>query len=60
MMYDDTPVLNNISEGKNVPCMPCKCLDCGSEFFVPGYSIEWTPRFCPVCGIEFDKIEHEL
>jgi predicted nucleic acid-binding Zn ribbon protein len=53
-MNEDTAIINaTLSSGKVVPCYVCDCAECGNMFFVPGYSEEWMPSYCPFCGIKF-------
>lgn len=53
-MNDDEPVLLAILDGgRSVPCHACDCAKCGNEWFVPGYSDEWMPNYCPYCGTKF-------
>jgi DNA-directed RNA polymerase subunit RPC12/RpoP len=52
-MEDEAPIRAVLNDGRTVPCHVCNCAKCGNEFFVPGYSDEWMPNYCPYCGIKF-------
>ncbi len=49
------PINAVLNSGRTVPCNSCDCGSCGNEWFVPGYSLEWAPRYCPYCGIKFNR-----
>lgn len=58
---DEDPILlARINDGRTVPCKPCRCCRCDGEWFVPGYSDEWMPSYCPYCGLKFiGRVEGE-
>jgi hypothetical protein len=56
-MTEDPPILMRYNDGRTVPTRPCHCGHCGNEWFVPAYSDEWMPLFCPYCGIKFRRHE---
>lgn len=45
-----------LSQGRELPTAACDCSSCGGEWFVCALSADWTPRFCPYCGIEFVRM----
>ena len=53
MSDDKAEILHRLNDGRTVPTYPCNCGRCGNEWFVPGYSEEWMPSFCPYCGLKF-------
>lgn len=52
---DSPDILTRLNDGRVVPCYTCECGHCHNEWFVPGYSQEWMPSFCPYCGIKFTR-----
>lgn len=54
-----------LNDGHEIPIASCNCARCSNEWFVPNYSPEWHPSFCPFCGLEFlfkttgDEIDRE-
>lgn len=53
----DSPLTLFLQNGRQLPVHQCDCGNCRNEWYVPGISDDWKPRFCPFCGIEFKRME---
>ena len=52
-------LVNVLKDGREIPCSTCTCKECGNEWFIAAMSADWTPRFCPYCGVVFVTITEE-
>ena len=52
------PLNARLNDGRILPIESCSCGHCGNEWFMAAYSHEWSPNFCPYCGIKF--LRHEI
>ena len=49
----ESPLKLFLENGRQLPVHQCDCGHCKAEWYVPGLSEEWTPNYCPFCGIKF-------
>lgn len=46
-----------LNDGRNLPIESCCCGHCKNEWFMAALSPEWSPSYCPYCGIKFVRME---
>lgn len=50
---EEPALLAKLNDGSQVPVHACDCNHCKNEWFIAALSDEWTPNYCPYCGIKF-------
>lgn len=50
---NDTPLILALRDGRKLTVSTARCGSCDNEWYVPGPSEEFFPKYCCYCGIHF-------